>query len=226
MFYTYDQSNPGGHYHNDDKLGHYVIIEANSGDHADKLAGNIGIEFNEYEDRWFPMGYSEGKEEPMIGDLTIEGFKKDPHSYPEKVDIHIYYKNEEHEVINIDAIAIIKKKEAAEREVADKIWGTKFSFNSGFWSKRPVKLYKSKRDAKYYDEKGNMGVRSGLDVNSEYGLVSFSSKNKKDVKDFADGIKDAFDILKSSLLDSADSFEGIKVSSADVVLRLLEGIKY
>lgn len=44
--YEFDQTNSGGHFHEDDKLCHKIYIEANSSEHACDIAESIGIYFD------------------------------------------------------------------------------------------------------------------------------------------------------------------------------------
>ena len=45
-FYTFDQNNSGGYFANSYGIGPCVVIQAETADHANKLAEEIGIYFN------------------------------------------------------------------------------------------------------------------------------------------------------------------------------------
>lgn len=93
-FYTYRQNNSGGSYNNDLKSGivRYVIIEANSADHADEMAEDIGLYFDGCDDdrdcpccgdRWYRTYESEATEQPeLYGELVGE---------KEGTDIAVHY---------------------------------------------------------------------------------------------------------------------------------------
>lgn len=77
MFYTYDQNNSGGCFDIDHDRGIdcFVIIEAESADHADSRAEMIGIYFNGVNDgldceccgdRWYPTSEWAATDIPMI----------------------------------------------------------------------------------------------------------------------------------------------------------------
>jgi hypothetical protein len=75
-WFTFIQNNSGGSFHNDDRVSHYVVIEASSGDEANTRAESIGIYFNGcasgYDcdccgDRWRPVwGDEDGEDTPSI----------------------------------------------------------------------------------------------------------------------------------------------------------------
>lgn len=83
MFYLYDQNNSGGGFDFDADKGvtHHVIIEANSAEHADERAQEIGIYFNGVEeerdcaccgDRWAPASGIGDPEPTLYGDKLYE----------------------------------------------------------------------------------------------------------------------------------------------------------
>jgi hypothetical protein len=83
MFYLFSQNNSGGKFHIDERIAHYVIIEANSADEANQIAESKGIYFDGVHDgrdcgccgdRWYPA-WSAGTEEPMIYDQKPQEFK-------------------------------------------------------------------------------------------------------------------------------------------------------
>lgn len=84
-FYTFDQSNPGGYFINDDKIAEYIIIQAESADEANNKAEEIGIYFNGIRkgldcsccnDRWYPVAEWDGKDTIKITSSMIEkGYK-------------------------------------------------------------------------------------------------------------------------------------------------------
>lgn len=84
MFFTYNQNNSGGHFtfEPDKGISHFVIIEANSADEADRLAEEKGLYFNGCRegrdcsccgDRWSQQ-YSDdgGTDEPTIYDSPVD----------------------------------------------------------------------------------------------------------------------------------------------------------
>lgn len=78
MFYTYSQNNSGGFFDDDENcgIGPYVIIEADSAEHADDRACDIGLYFGGVEygkdcdccgDRWYRGGdWGTGYEQPTL----------------------------------------------------------------------------------------------------------------------------------------------------------------
>ena len=83
-FYTYNQNNSGGHFAFDKVSGitHLVIIEADSIDHADAIAEDIGLYWNGCDagidcpccgDRWYSP-YGEGTDEPSIYEMPISQY--------------------------------------------------------------------------------------------------------------------------------------------------------
>ena len=97
-FFCYNQNNSGGSFVIDRRLAHYVIIEAQSGDEADRIAESIGIYFDGCEsgddcpccgDRW-DRAYGPGDDSPNI-------YGEDPAKYDDifaqkgKPYCHIYY---------------------------------------------------------------------------------------------------------------------------------------
>lgn len=84
-FYTYNQNNSGGCYRVNDKVAHFVIIQAQSNNVADALAEDIGIYFDGCStgddcsccgDRW-TRSYREGTEQPEIYGKPALNFKDD-----------------------------------------------------------------------------------------------------------------------------------------------------
>ena len=105
-FYTFGQNNSGGSFDFDKKSGitHWVIIEADSVEHANDRATDAGIYFDGgYDgrdcsccgDRWYPTRYSKGTNTPTIYEMPIkEYFKDNPHLWMEKgFEICIHYKD-------------------------------------------------------------------------------------------------------------------------------------
>ena len=85
MFYTYNQNNAGGNFHEDENLAHYVIIEAGNADEANRIAKSKGIYFygcstgqdceccgNRWPEKWED---DKGKEEPLIYDESPKDHK-------------------------------------------------------------------------------------------------------------------------------------------------------
>lgn len=72
MFYTFSQNNSGGSFVQDENISHYVIIEANSAEEANRLAERKGLYFDGYGDcsccgnRWSEAWYDEGDDVPTI----------------------------------------------------------------------------------------------------------------------------------------------------------------
>lgn len=95
MFYTFNQNNSGGSFDFDKNRGitHYVIIEANDPEHANRRAEDIGIYFDGCEsgedcpccgDRWYPTSEYYGDEIPKVYDTPVEEYQdiffKEDHS--------------------------------------------------------------------------------------------------------------------------------------------------
>lgn len=85
-FFCYVQNNSGGVFQVDDKVTHYVIIEATDAQHANTLAQRVGIYFNGCDDgtdcsccgdRWYPAWEEEeGDDAPLIyGKPAQQGVK-------------------------------------------------------------------------------------------------------------------------------------------------------
>lgn len=83
MFYAFRQNNSGGSFDIDLKSGitRYIIIEANSADHADDRAEEIGLYFNGCDkgwdceccgDRWYRTYNSNATEQPALYGETVE----------------------------------------------------------------------------------------------------------------------------------------------------------
>lgn len=83
-FYTFNQNNTGGNFIQNKTLAHYVIVEADSSDLANRFAEEIGIYFDGCRagidcsccgDRWYPMGKHEAEDVPMIYGTPVEDIK-------------------------------------------------------------------------------------------------------------------------------------------------------
>lgn len=104
-FYTYDQNNSGGSFDVDDNVSEYVIIEAKSADHANKIAEDIGIYFDGCStgddcsccgDRWYRAYDDDGKDEPMICSTPVRQYGGSIF----KNKVIVYFLNGTKEVIN------------------------------------------------------------------------------------------------------------------------------
>jgi hypothetical protein len=78
MFWTYKQIPVDGQLILNDKIGHYIIIEDNFDEQANRRIDNFGIYFNQGEPvstdgRW-PRAVGEGTEEPMIEGQPVVQF--------------------------------------------------------------------------------------------------------------------------------------------------------
>jgi len=200
MFYTYNQSNPGGKFVNNDKVGQYVIIESDSADDANSRAENVGIYFDGCDDgtdcsccgdRWHKaeLSDSKGNPEPGIYGQSIEEFTNglDIFFCEKMLTIHTYYKDGRHEKVVIDAEKAVKKNKAKERSSAEKIWAISLS-GCGLYSNKPVKMYKNKSLKTFYDASGNYSVeKEGLSVEPTFGTITYASENKTDVEAFIAG---------------------------------------
>lgn len=93
MFYTYYQNNSGGDYvHEDNRLAEYVIIEAQTEEHANQRAKELGIYFdgvaNGHDceccgDRW-SRPYEGGTQEPLLygtPPAAMRHYRGKPHPY-------------------------------------------------------------------------------------------------------------------------------------------------
>ncbi len=86
-WFDFRQNNSGGHFHVDDRVGHYVLIEATSHHCANKRAEEIGIYFDGVEDdrdcdccgdRWDRQSsYDAGTETPTLYGKELDEFE--PH---------------------------------------------------------------------------------------------------------------------------------------------------
>lgn len=219
MFYTYNQNNSGGSFVSNESVGQYVIVEADSSEEANELAERVpGLYFDGCDngmdcsccgDRWYRQ-YSDtdGEKEPKIYDKTIEEFKKDPgmFAFREQMDIHIYYKDGEHEQVTFDAGKAIEKKKAEKRKIARKLWGNFFSLYMGTRNKNPIRFYEHKYEwgegkSTFYDKAGNLSIEEGLSFNDDFGVVSFSSANKKEVIEFMEGAEEVLAEARRAALE-------------------------
>lgn len=102
MFYNFDQNNSGGSFVTNDKVCHYVIIEADNAKQANDKAENIGIYFNGAEDdidcpccddRWYSQWDDDaGEETPMIYGLQPSEYS-DYFAKENEVYCRVYYKD-------------------------------------------------------------------------------------------------------------------------------------
>jgi hypothetical protein len=99
MFYTFNQNNSGGVFDVDERVAHYVIVEANSAEEANKIAETKGIYFDGVSkghdcaccgDRWYAQWEDKGDQEPLIYGEKPEKFKKDPFTDPGEPYCHVY----------------------------------------------------------------------------------------------------------------------------------------
>ena len=99
MFYCFVQNNPGGVTKVDDRVTHYVIMEADSAKQANDIAEYNGIYFDGcYDgidcrccgDRWYRASESDGKEIPKIYGQHVKDYDK---KYIPKGETyaHVYY---------------------------------------------------------------------------------------------------------------------------------------
>lgn len=102
MFYTFTQNNSGGDFVINDRVCHFVIIEADSAVQANDKAKNIGIYFNgvmaEIDcsccgDRWYSQwNDAESEETPMIRDKSPSEYG-DYFAKVNEVYCRVYYKD-------------------------------------------------------------------------------------------------------------------------------------
>jgi len=232
MFYTYNQNNSGGIFDINDRVGQYVIIEADNCEKANEKAETVGIYFDGCDndtdcsccgDRWH-RNYEEGNKQPQIYGKTIKEYKDDLDYYLDyyigpNLVIHIYYKNNNHETIKIDAKAKIEENKKKQRDKAKKIWGIGFNLY-GLWDTKPVRLYESKGFDKnnFWDKSGNLSVdKIGFDT-SNAGCMTFSSESKKEVEEF---IKE----IQASICSAIDTVrERPKTLATEAVIKRLGGM--
>jgi hypothetical protein len=104
MFFTFGQNNSGGSFINDGYVTHYVIVEADNADEANKIAENIGIYFDGCDqdmdcpccgDRWSRQyGNRDGTEAPEIyGNPPDEEGKSDWFTGVGEVYCRVHYKD-------------------------------------------------------------------------------------------------------------------------------------
>lgn len=208
MFYTYRQNNPGGSFVQNDRVGQYVIIEADGHNEADDRAENVGIYFDGCDngsdcsccgDRWYRGG--DESEMPTIYGQAIEEYVDAQTWSPleKHMIVHIYYKDGRHEKIDIDMAKAVKKNKARERSQAKKLWAMRFAGTYGLYGNKPVRVYEVKSLHQFYDSGGNFGIeREGLAVEPIYGTVSYASGNKTDVEAFMAGVALALQAAKQA----------------------------
>jgi hypothetical protein len=102
MFYTFNQNNSGGKFVTNEKVCHFVIIEADSADQANDKAEDIGIYFNGVRaeidcsccgDRWYSQWHEDdGEETPMIYDKSPSEYG-DSFAQENEVYCRVYYKD-------------------------------------------------------------------------------------------------------------------------------------
>lgn len=87
MFYTYNQNNSGGKFEINNDIKHYVIIEADNCEEANRIAESVGIYFDGVEEeidcpccgnRWSRADESDGYQEPSIYGTKISDYKGFP----------------------------------------------------------------------------------------------------------------------------------------------------
>jgi hypothetical protein len=229
MFYTYRQNNSGGSFNQNERVGQYVIIEAENANKANDYAvDKVGIYFDGCDggldcsccgDRWYPCYEDDGDQEPKIYGKTIEEFKKDPGFALEKeISIHIYYINGDHEKVIFDAERARKNKEKIDREQSNKLWGNFFSLSYGIRNEQPIRFFEHKfynAVSSFYDKTGNLSIEEGLSVGM-FNVISFSSKSKKEVEEFMAGAQEVLDIAKSAVteLKPGDDVKGRGMKAA------------
>lgn len=239
MFYTFRQNNSGGSFVQNNKVGIYVIIEADSNKQANNRAEEIGIYFNGCDDgidcnccgdRWSRQYEEKGDIEPKIYDKTIKEYKKNIEwaSRDEEI-IHIYYKTS-HKKICFDAKKQLEKNKAKKRQEAEKIWGISLS-SGGLYSKTPIRLYYHEALKTYYDKTGNYSIKQkGLTKNDMIGtLFYFASENKQEVENFIIGAE----IIINELKKSANEIEkkiiekecGSTITGATAFRSIIDSIK-
>ena len=101
MFYTFNQNNSGGAFVINDRVCHFVIIEADTAEQANDKAEDIGIYFNGVRaeidcsccgDRWYSQWHEDAGEETP----TIFGGQPSEYSSFAKVNevyCRVYYKD-------------------------------------------------------------------------------------------------------------------------------------
>jgi hypothetical protein len=238
MFYLFSQNNSGGSFIINEAVGQYVIVEADSHEKANRIAEMFGIYFDGCErgedcnccgDRWYRQYSEEGDEEPKIYGKTIEEYKKDPaYSIGKEMCIHIYYKNGEHEKIVFDAKKAVEKKKAEKRKQANKLWGNYFSIVGAIRNKKPIRFYENISEwsgsSTYYDMSGNLSIEKGIDFDKDFGWISFSSVNKKEVEDFMAGAKELMEIVYQAI-EEAPKPAGKKGEGMDTLAKLFQKSK-
>jgi len=98
MFYTFKQNNSGGEFINDENVGSYVIIEADSLSEAVDRAKEVGLYWGGVRngidcpccgDRWYP--WADVSEIPCIYGCPFEEIEDSRDGY-----IHVYYADGRH----------------------------------------------------------------------------------------------------------------------------------
>lgn len=203
MFYTYSQNNSGGVFHINNVVGHYVIIEAEAPEGADKKAEEIGIYFNGCDDerdcpccgdRWYKQ-WDSGEDVPMIYGDTIDKYV--PNMGDEH--IHIYYADGKHEHVVVNK----KKKEAKrieeQRKNKENLFAVRVVFGNKFVTE-VVEVFKKEGYTFLSSENGNFCVnqnKPGLHIeNSIY--ADFLSKDKEAAEKFKQEMVRLFKALKEA----------------------------
>lgn len=219
MFYTYYQNNSGGEFLDDKEVGKYVIIEADTANEANEKAQKCGIYFNGYEenidcdccgDRWY-KAYDRVRggtsyPTPTINGYTLEEYRDKLDIYSKEiVNIHIYYKDNKHEIFSFNAKEAVSENEERKRKNADKLWGVNINLTWDLSKTKPIRFFKSEIDKnKYWDKTRNNSISGiGMNILGKPGehptYVSFGSKSKNEVQDFIDGMIETLNEAKREI---------------------------
>lgn len=209
MFYNFHQNNSGGIFIIDDRVGKYVIIEADNSNDANEKAKKIGIYFDGCRkgedcsccgDRWYEV-YGNSKDmEPKIYGMTLKEYEDSLclSLSDDEIVIHIYYKDGKHEIHRINAKQAIKRNKDKKQAEVDKIWGMAFNLY-GLWGKKPVRLFKKDDLDTYYDKGGDLGISKTGFCSKQPECMEFGSKDKKDVSSFIDGAQQALNVALTAV---------------------------
>lgn len=65
----------------------------------------------------------------------------------------------------------------------------------GIWSRNPIKGYLNEDFNRWWDRSGNFGVEK-LGTDKRYGIITFASTSKEEVKVWLSGLSSAFSMIK------------------------------
>jgi hypothetical protein len=97
LFYTFNQNNSGGGFHDSENYGQYVIVAARSAKEANSLAEGLGLYFDGVDggsdcdccgDRWYRAHDGDGTETPEVYGKDPEALLAEGGFFRDKVVVH------------------------------------------------------------------------------------------------------------------------------------------